>query len=173
MLCSGRQLVYDFSVGGEADGWIHSIFKYQNKTTGHGAETSFGSHIFNNITTYKREPQSYKGPAPGLSTSLFLRVGPKECNTLSYLMYPVSDIWHQESNTVVTLFNDGDEIAKHEVKIHANGCYMLDCNKIFTSKLISELARPYIIITDRTCRLFGYHILTTGEAFSLDHMFGF
>jgi hypothetical protein len=31
----------------------------------------------------------------------------------------------------------------------------------------------YILIRDTTCRLFGYHGLSSGRAFSLDHMFGF
>ena len=31
----------------------------------------------------------------------------------------------------------------------------------------------YVIIRDTTCRLFGYHGLDNGSAFSLDHMFGF
>ncbi len=35
-------------------------------------------------------------------------------------------------------------------------------------------ANAYIIVRDRTCRLFGYHgLLAAGGAFSLDHMFGF
>jgi hypothetical protein len=28
-------------------------------------------------------------------------------------------------------------------------------------------------VRDTTCRLFGFHGLDTGAAFSLDHMFGF
>ena len=34
-------------------------------------------------------------------------------------------------------------------------------------------AQCYVVIRDVTCRLFGYHGLTSGAAFSLDHMFGF
>jgi hypothetical protein len=167
------QLVYDFEVGSEADGWIHSIFKYYDKDTGHSAETSFGGHIFNNITTYKSEPQSYKGPPPGLSTWLFLRVGTEGRNTLSYLIYPISKYWHAKSNTTITLFDNGDEIARHHIEIDANGCYLLDCYKIFSKEVIEKLNKPYISILDKTCRLFGYHLLTTENAFSLDHMFGF
>jgi hypothetical protein len=167
------QIVYDFEVGSDADGWIHGIFKYSNKNTSHMAETSFGSHIFNNITTYKSEPQSYKGPPPGLSTSLFLRVGPSEVNSLCYLIYPVSNSWHSTSQTVITLLDNGNEVATYDIKIAANGCYLVDCNKIFGHKVIADLKKPYVIITDRTCRLFGYHLLVGKEAFSMDHMFGF
>ena len=32
----------------------------------------------------------------------------------------------------------------------------------------------YVMVSDNTCRLFGYHGLLNGKhAFSLDHMFGF
>ena len=32
----------------------------------------------------------------------------------------------------------------------------------------------YVVIRDKTCRLFGYHGLLNGDnSFSLDHMFGF
>jgi hypothetical protein len=32
----------------------------------------------------------------------------------------------------------------------------------------------FVVVRDRTCRLFGYHgLLGRGGAFSLDHMFGF
>jgi hypothetical protein len=167
------QIVYDMESGSEVDGWIHSILKYQNRNTGHLAETSFGSHIFNNITTYKNEPQSYKGPPPGLSTNLFLRVGTDGHNTMSYLMYPVSKEWHTHSNTAITLFDDGDIISSQNIKIPANGCILVDCYKIFGEQIISNLRKPHIIIADSTCRLFGYHLLVTKDSFSLDHMFGF
>ncbi len=167
------QLVYDFEVGDDADGWMHGILKCKDKETEHFAETSFGSHIFNNITTYKGEPQSYKGPPPGLSTSLFLRVCPGKNNSLSYLIYPVSDVWHPKSNTLITLLDGDQEIAKHEVQIDANGCYLLDCYKIFGKSTIMRLAKPSVSIVDRTCRLFGYHMLKGSQAFSMDHMFGF
>ena len=35
-------------------------------------------------------------------------------------------------------------------------------------------AGAYVMIRDVTCRLFGYHgLINDGQAFSLDHMFGF
>ena len=166
-------IVYDMEAGSDVDGWLHSIFKYKNHKTGHFAETSFGSHIFNNIITYRNEPQSYKGPPPGLSTNLFLRVGTDGRNTLSYLMYPVSKEWHSHSNTVVTLFDDGNEIESYTIRIPANGCFLVDCYKMFGEKIVSNAKKPHVIIADSTCRLFGYHLLVTKDAFSLDHMFGF
>ena len=65
------ELVYDFSGGGEADGWLHALFRYRHRHSGHAAETSFGAHVFNTILTYRDEPQSYTGRPPGLSTRLF------------------------------------------------------------------------------------------------------
>ena len=61
------ELVYDFRDGGEADGWLHALFRYEDRHSGHVAESSFGAHIFNTAMTYRDEPQSYSGPPPGLS----------------------------------------------------------------------------------------------------------
>ena len=69
------ELVYDFRDGGEADGWLHALFRYEDRASGHAAESSFGAHIFNTMMTYRDEPQSYSGPPPGLSTRLFLKLG--------------------------------------------------------------------------------------------------
>src|SRR5581483_8742873 len=41
------ELAYDFRDGGEADGWMHALMRYEDRRSGHAAETSFGSHIFN------------------------------------------------------------------------------------------------------------------------------
>ena len=69
------ELIYDFSGGGEGDGWLHALFRYRHRQSGHAAETSFGAHVFNTILTDRDEPQSYTGRPPGLSTRLFLRLG--------------------------------------------------------------------------------------------------
>ena len=68
-------LVYDFRDGGEADGWLHALFRYEHLQAPHAAESSFGAHIYNTLMTYRDEPQSYNGPPPGLSTRLFLKLG--------------------------------------------------------------------------------------------------
>lgn len=168
------QIIYDFENGDCADGWLHSIFNYHDRDIGYQAETSFGSHIFNNITTYKNEPQSYKGPPPGLSTSLFLRVGMNGTNTHCYLVYPVSNQWHDKSSTEIILCDKfGQAINKKLVSIPANGCFKLDCHEMFSELVRKPINNPYIIIRDSTCRLFGYHMLLSDKSFSLDHMFGF
>ena len=75
-LCAGHaELVYDVRDGGGADGWLHALFRWEHRESGHAAESSFGAHVFNTIMTWRDEPQSYSGPPPGLSTRLFLRLG--------------------------------------------------------------------------------------------------
>jgi hypothetical protein len=45
---------------------------------------------------------------------------------------------------------------------------------MFGRELIARAAGGgYVLVRDTTCRLFGYHGLDNGAAFSLDHMFGF
>src|SRR3546814_14958669 len=97
------ELVYDFAAGGEADGWLHGLFRYEDKASGHVAETSFGAHIFNAVLTYKGEPQSYAGRPPGLSTRLFLSFGPEPYEALCHLIYPASTPWHAKSQTKLIL----------------------------------------------------------------------
>ncbi|HLY06365.1 MAG TPA: hypothetical protein VKR31_11520 [Rhizomicrobium sp.] len=170
------ELVYDFDSGAEADGWLHALFRYRNRQSGHAAETSFGSHMFNLPLTYRGEPQSYAGPPPGLSTRLFLRVAPKPWTTFCHLIYPVSGSWHPESRTVLLLRNaNGNEIAHAELRIPASGSRLWRVQDVFDeTSLAGAGAHPYVIVRDETCRLFGYHGVEGGEgAFSLDHMFGF
>ena len=170
------ELVYDFAEGGEADGWLHGLFRYEDKASGHAAETSFGAHIFNAVLTYKGEPQSYAGRAPGLSTRLFLSFGPAPYQPLCHLIYPASTPWHTKSATTLILHDaEGKALAEHEVQIACGGSLLWTPADYF-SEADMKKAGPegYVIIRDTTCRLFGYHGLTNGEkAFSFDHMFGF
>lgn len=169
------EIIYDFSAGHEVDGWLHSLFRYEDKKSGHAAETSFGAHVFNTVLTYKNEPQSYAGKAPGLSTRLFLRTAPAY-DAMCHLIYPASRPWHETSDTALILTsNKGHEVAKRNVRIPCSGSLLWRVSEMFTGDEI-EAAGPhaYVIIRDTTCRLFGYHGLISGEsAFSLDHMFGF
>ena len=169
------ELVYDFDAGREADGWLHALFRYEDRETGHGAETSFGAHMFNTLVTYKGEPQSYKGPPPGLSTRLFLRVGPDPLDTMCHLVYPASRPWHAESDTALVLMSArGQEVARQQIKIACGGSKLWRVNETFSAaerKAAGE--NCYVIVRDTTCRLFGYHGLIGRRAFSLDHMFGF
>ncbi|MDP9128047.1 MAG: hypothetical protein M3N08_07305, partial [Pseudomonadota bacterium] len=170
------ELIYDFSAGHEVDGWLHALFRYQDKNSGHAAETSFGAHVFNTVLTYKNEPQSYAGKAPGLSTRLFLRMGPQPYDTLCHLVYPASLPWHSTSDTMLALTSqDGKEVARRNVRIPCSGSLLWRTSQMFTEDEIRAAGKyPYVLIRDTTCRLFGYHGLVSGnDAFSLDHMFGF
>jgi hypothetical protein len=170
------ELVYDFAEGGEADGWLHAIFRYQRRDDGHAAETSFGAHIFNTILTYRGEPQSYSGRPPGLSTRLFLRLGENGYDTLCQLIYPASRPWRPHSATDIILYDGGGrEIARHNVAIPCSGSRLWRYHALFDAATRARAgSRAYAIIRDTTCRLFGYHgLLGESGAFSLDHMFGF
>ncbi len=170
------ELVYDFKVGQEADGWIHGLFRYHDRVSGHAAESSFGSHMFNTVLVYKNEPQSYAGRPPGLTTRLFLRVGQEPYETFCHLIYPASTPWHPKSDTTLILASrQGQEIAKTHIAIPCSGsCYWRVSEKFDASALREAGEGAYVTVRDTTCRLFGYHGLACGElSFSLDHMFGF
>ena len=115
------ELTYDFDAGQEADGWLHALFRYEDGGTGHTAETSFGAHVFNTLITYKGEPQSYKGPPPGLSTRLFLRVGPAPLDTLCHLIYPASLPWNPVSDTALMLMSaKGEEVDRKSTRLNSS-----------------------------------------------------
>ncbi|MGE3934345.1 MAG: hypothetical protein AB7F67_13895 [Rhodospirillaceae bacterium] len=170
------ELVYDFADGGGADGWLHGLFRYVDRESGHAADTSFGAHIFNTVMTFRNEPQSYSGPAPGLSTRLYLRVGAAPLDTLCHLIYPASTPWHAQSETEITLRDgDGNDVAQRRIAIPCGGSYLWRVNETFDRGERARAGdRAFVVVRDRICRLFGYHGLTNGHgAFSLDHMFGF
>jgi hypothetical protein len=170
------ELVYDFADGGSGDGWLHALFRYRHRASGHAAETSFGAHVFNTILTYREEPQSYVGRPPGLSTRLFLRLGGGDYDTLCHLIYPASLPWHPESATAVILYNcEGAETARAALAIPCSGSRLLRYHALFDAATRARAgAGAYAVIRDPTCRLFGYHgLIGEGGAFSLDHMFGF
>jgi hypothetical protein len=170
------EVVYDFADGGEADGWLHALFRYVDRHTGHAADTSFGAHVFNTVLTYKGEPQSYAGRPPGLSTRLFLRLGEPPLDTMCHLVYPASTPWHPASSTELVLTRgDGERIASRHLAIPCGGSRHWRYRETFAAEE-RQLAGPeaYVVIRDTTCRLFGYHGLIRDDvAFSLDHMFGF
>ncbi len=170
------ELVYDFADGGGADGWLHGLFRYENAQTGNFADTSFGAHIFNTVLTYRNEPQSYTTRAPGLSTRLFLRLGPAPTDTICQLIYPASTPWHGRSETVLTLHDgNGDEVAETRLEIPCGGSRLFRYSELFDDAARARAgAKAHVIIRDTTCRLFGYHGLVHPKGdFSLDHMFGF
>ncbi|HZT88580.1 MAG TPA: hypothetical protein VFA12_11465 [Stellaceae bacterium] len=170
------ELIYDFADGGDGDGWLHALFRYRHRRSGHSAESSFGAHIFNTVMTYRGEPQSYGGRPPGLSTRLFLRLGDGSHDTLCHLIYPASQPWRAESATEITLHDRaGDEIARTRLAIPCSGSRLWRYHGVFNPAARQRAgAGAYAVVRDTTCRLFGYHgLLGRDGAFSLDHMFGF
>ena len=170
------ELVYDFRDRGEADGWLHALFRYEHRESGHTAECSFGSHIFNTIMTYRDEPQSYNGPPPGLSTRLFLKVGDGLRRSFAVLIYPASADWHERSATTLVLYDGtGRVLAERAISIACRGSVMVWPDVEFGAKLIAQAGpEGYVLVRDSTCRLFGYHgLMDASGGFSLDHMFGF
>ncbi|HZU88401.1 MAG TPA: hypothetical protein VE993_04010, partial [Stellaceae bacterium] len=170
------ELVYDFADGGMADGWLHALFRYRHRASGHAAETSFGAHVFNTALTYRGEPQSYSGPPPGLSTRLFLRLGESGHDTLCHLIYPASRPWRPLSATQIVLYDGtGGEIARAALEIPCSGSRLWHYRALFPAATRARAGKgAYIVVRDATCRLFGYHgLVGPAGAFSLDHMFGF
>ena len=170
------ELVYDFRGGGQADGWMHALFRYEDRRSGHAAESSFGAHIFNTAMTYRDEPQSYSGPPPGLSTTLFLKLGDTTRNSFAALIYPASGPWHPVSATKLVLHDGtGTPIAEAPVPIACSGSAIVWPHTAFDEAALAA-AGPggYVLVRDPTCRLFGYHgLMDAAGGFSLDHMFGF
>jgi hypothetical protein len=170
------ELIYDFTAGEIADGWLHALFRYRHRLSGHAAETSFGAHVFNTVLTYRDEPQSYSGRPPGLSTRLFLRLGGDGRDTLCQLIYPASRSWRATSATEIILHDgDGNEVARTRLSIPCSGSRLFRYHSLFDAATRARAgAGAYAVVRDPTCRLFGYHgLIGAGGAFSLDHMFGF
>ena len=170
------ELVYDFRDGGEADGWLHALFRYEDRASGHVAESSFGAHIFNTAMTWRDEPQAYAGPPPGLSTRLFLRLGDDRRRSFAVLIYPASAAWHPRSATLLRLHDGaGRLMAEAPLAIACSGSVIVWPHEVFGAAAL-RAAGPdgYVLVRDTTCRLFGFHGLMDGtDRFSLDHMFGF
>ncbi len=170
------ELVYDFRDGGAADGWMHALVRFEDRQSGHAAETSFGAHIFNTVMTYKDEPQSYSGPPPGLSTRLFLKLGDGRRRSFGVLIYPASAPWHRQSRTALLLHDaDGRLLAEAALTIACSGSATIWPDAIFGQSALAQAGGlGYVLIRDATCRLFGYHgLMDDGGGFSIDHMFGF
>ena len=169
------EVVYDFSRGGSADGWLHALFRYTLAAGGHVAETSFGAHLFNHILTYKGEPQSYTGPPPGVTTRLFIRCAPGPTDTFFHLIYAVCETWHEASDTTLELNNaHGQAVAVRKAHIPASGSRAFCYTELFDDDERTAAGEgAYITVRDATCRLFGYHGARLGDAFAFDHMFGF
>ncbi len=170
------ELVYDFRNGGEADGWLHALFRYEHRQSGHAAECSFGAHIFNTAMVWRDEPQSYSGPPPGLSTRLFLKLGDAERRSFAVLLYPASADWHDYSATTLQLVgSDGVPMEERALRIACHGSATMFPHEAFGEAALQRAGDGgYVLVRDATCRLFGYHgLMDAAGGFSLDHMFGF
>ncbi|MDE2319030.1 MAG: hypothetical protein KGK02_04950 [Rhodospirillales bacterium] len=170
------ELAYDFREGGEADGWMHALFRYEDRANGHAAESSFGAHIFNTLMTYKNEPQSYTGKPPGLSTRLFLKLGFGGRESFCVLIYPTSAPWVESSSTDLELYDaEGTLLETARIHIACSGSKIVRPAQYFSPSTLKAAGEAgYVLIRDTTCRLFGFHGLENeAGGFSLDHMFGF
>jgi hypothetical protein len=170
------ELVYDFRDGGEGNGWLHALFRYEQRQSGHVAESSFGAHMFNTAMTYRNEPQSYNGPPPGLSTRLYLRLGNSRFHTFCVLIYPSSSRWHPKSSTTLELYSaTGDLLETRSVEIACSGSMTVAPSSLFRAENLREAGETgYVLVRDKTCRLFGFYgMLNNVGGFSFDHMFGF
>lgn len=170
------ELVYDFRDGGGADGWLHTLVRYEDVASGHAAESSFGAHIYNTPVTFRGEPQSYRGAPPGLSTRLFLRLGEVGTPAFTHLIYPASAAWHPRSETRLMLHDGtGEVVAEKTVAIACSGSALIHTEEMFGAAALRQAGpRGWLLVRDTTCRLFGYHGLMAQDGrFSLDHMFGF
>lgn len=170
------ELVYDFRDGGEADGWLHALFRFEDRANGHAAESSFGAHIFNTLMVYKNEPQSYTGKPPGLSTRLFLKLGFGGRESFCVLIYPASAPWEEHSSTDLELYDaNGVLLETSRIRIACSGSKLMRPDQHFAPAALRAAGEAgYVLIRDVTCRLFGFHGLEDeAGGFSLDHMFGF
>jgi hypothetical protein len=167
------ELVYDFRDGGSANGWLHALFRYEQRHCAHVAECSFGAHMFNTLMTYRNEPQSYSGPPPGLSTRLCLRLG--DYDSFGVLIYPASTRWRARSQTTLELHDsDGRLRDIRELQIACSGSSWIRPRELFDVAALRDAGTGYVLIRDSTCRLFGYQGQDDGAGrFCLDHMFGF
>ena len=170
------ELLYDFRAGGLANGWLHALFRFEDRVSGHAAESSFGAHIFNTLMTYKGEPQSYNGKPPGLSTRLFLKLGFLGRRSFCVIIYPASAPWVEKSSTALELYDHaGELLATAGVGIACCGSILIRPEQHFSAVDLSAAGEAgYILVRDSTCRLFGFHGVDDGAGgFSFDHMFGF
>jgi hypothetical protein len=170
------ELAYDFSDGGDADGWLHALALFQHRESGHQAETIFGAHIYNTPIVYKDEPQSYIARPPGLSTRIFLRLGNAPYDTQCHLIYPASLPWRDHSETNLILHSGkGAAIETKTVRIPCGGSLNWRYSTMFDAATRAAAGDgAYVQVRDATVRLFGFHGLINGEtSCSLDHMFGF
>ncbi len=186
------ELLYDFGVATRGvDGWLHGLFRYEARNSGHVAETSFGAHIFNTALTWRGGatilfrcgPEPHHPSVPR-DRSPAMAVGEDDYDTVLPVDLPGLDTvpWHETSDTKLLLHDGtGNIVAETTVHIACGGSFYFRLSDLFDLDARKAAAKPgaagsgYVLIRDVTCRLFGYHGVITHDvsAFSLDHMFGF
>jgi hypothetical protein len=96
--------------------------------------------------------------------------------TICHLIYPASTPWRDKSDSKLLLHNAaGEQVDEASLQIPCGGSAHWCASEVFSAAKLAALGDGgYIMIRDRTCRLFGYHgLINDAGAFSLDHMFGF
>ena len=92
------------------------------------------------------------------------------------MIYPASAAWHARSSTTLVLHDGEGAVLEHRpLAIACSGSAMVWPHEVFGEASLRRAGpRGYVMVDDRTCRLFGYHgLMDDRGGFSLDHMFGF
>ena len=88
---------------------------------------------------------------------------------MCHLIYPASTPWYEASDTCLLLHDgEGTEIAAQTVNIPCGGSLNWRYHDVFDAADRRRAGeRPYVIIRDVTCRLFGYHgVINKSGSFS-------
>ena len=171
------ELLYDFRDGGDGDGWLHALFRYEDRKSGHAAETSFGAHIFNTVITYGNEPQSYSGAPPGPDDAAVPAARRRRARyalppDLSGLDAVARELRHDADAAPPRRRRDRE--GQGPDSRAAGRCCGARRRRSGATRSRAPATAASSSSATPTCRLFGYHGLVAGEdAFSLDHMFGF
>ena len=166
-----------FATVATTNGWLHALFRYEQRATGHAAESSFGGHIFNTVMTYKGEPQSYNGPPPGVSTKLFLKLGLGGTRSFS-----CSSIRPRQNGMSVParrwiVRRRGQLAATQRISISCFGWRSFRLYQYFRRRMKLLEARMPVrpLIKHPTCQAISRPMasMTQQVSISFDHMFGF
>jgi len=92
------------------------------------------------------------------------------------LIYPASAKWVAQSSTSLELYDSaGALLDSTSMQIACSGSAMVYPTLVFPAEKLRQAGEAgYVLIRDKTCRLFGFHGVDDGAGgFSFDHMFGF
>ena len=170
------ELVYDFRDGGEADGWLHALFRYEDRTSGHAAEIEF-----------RRAYLQHRDDLPGRAAILFrpaarpvhAAVPQARRRAAAQLrgadLSGVRPVAAAVRNDAAAHDGGGEMIAEAHGRDRLSGSMMVWPHEVFDAAALAAAGPDgYVLVRDPTCRLFGYHgLMDEAGGFSLDHMFGF